>query len=470
MRRLSATDAALLHGETAAWHLHVSSLLVLDPTTIPGGYRFEDFRDALSARLRSVPRFRQTVAEVPFGLDRPVWVDAGDFDPRRHIRHVAVPAPGGREELFKLAGALASSKIDRSGPLWECWVLEGPSEKELALLVKSHHVLFDGVGGLDAMRALFDLSADGPDTLPDPAPATDDASPGSIGLLWRAASRAITAQPPSTLRVVRQLVRQAGPLLRAALTGSRPLSGLDVPANPFGGRVTPERVMAGTSLPMPVVKAIGKAAGVTVNDVLLATLGGALRSYLEARGRLPQRPLVGNVAVSTRSGTGPRDAGNQYGVMFATLATHIKDPAQRLAAVRASSTKAKALADQLARGRETTLSAAGPPAVVSALAWAYGAAGLDQRLPLIGNVGVSNVPGPPVELFVCGAAVQGIYVLGPLMLNSVINFTAISGKDNLDVGLNTSPGVVPDILALADEIGPALLELSDALGLDAARR
>jgi WS/DGAT/MGAT family acyltransferase len=469
MRRLSATDAALVHGETTDWHLHVSTLLVLDPTTIPGGYRFEHFRAALTARLRSVPRFRQTVAEVPFALDRPIWVDTGDFDPHRHIRHVAVPAPGGREELFDLVGALASSKIDRAGPLWECWVLEGPSEKELALLIKNHHVLFDGVGGLEAMQALFDPDAAGPAILPEPAPATDDVSPGGVGLLWRAASRALTDQPVSTFKVVRQLVRQSGPLLRAVLAEDRPLSGLDAPASPFGGRITAERVMAGASLPMPVVKAIGKAAGVTVNDVLLATLGGALRGYLEARGRLPERPLVGNVAVATRSGQGSEDAGNQYGVMFATLGTDIADPAQRLAVVHASTSKAKALAEEMALGRDTTLSAAGPPALVGALAWAYGAAGLEGRVPLIGNVGVSNVPGPPVELFVAGGAVHGIYVLGPLMLNSVINFTAVSRQGHLDIGINTSPGIVPDLLALVDEIGPSLRELTDALGLDTER-
>src|SRR5258708_2719090 len=207
MDRVSASDASLLHGETTEWHLHVTTLLDLDPATTPAGYRFETFRDALALRLRAVPRFRQRVAAVPFGLDRPVWVDVGAFDAEHHIRRVRLPAAGGRRRLFEFAGDIASRKLAHDRPLWECWVIEGPRGRLEALLIKNHHVLFDGVGGLESMQAMFDVSAE---TQPDPAQAAEPAAPvthpgaGQLKLLARSALPAGTVQPLETAKIDRE--------------------------------------------------------------------------------------------------------------------------------------------------------------------------------------------------------------------------------------------------------------------------
>jgi diacylglycerol O-acyltransferase len=174
--------------------------------------------------------------------------------------------------------------------------------------------------------------------------------------------------------------------------------------------------------------------------------------------------LVANVAVSTRAADEKADSSNKFSVMFATLGTAISDPLVRLSAIHDSSVKAKLLTEALQNRSDTSVAAAGPPILVSGLARLCRAAGLHRRISLIGNVGVSNVPGPPVQLFVGGAAVSAMFVFGPLMLNSVINFTAVSNGDHLDVGVASSPGVVPDIDELARLLQPALDELTESLG------
>jgi diacylglycerol O-acyltransferase / wax synthase len=468
MDRLSASDASLLHGETPEWHMHVTTLLDLDPATMPAGYRFETFRDALALRLRAVPRFRQRVAKVPFGLDRPVWVDLGTFDAEHHIRRVRLPAAGGRRRLFEFAGDIASKKLAHDRPLWECWVIEGPRSRLEALLIKNHHALFDGVGGLESMQAMFDVSAV---TQPDPAPAAEPAEPvtdpgqGALELLARSALRAVTVQPLETVKVVRQMARQTVPLGRALLGNDRPLLGLDSPHSPLGGRITTERVTAGVALSMPLIKAIRHKADVKVNDVLLTVIGGALRRYLAENVDRGEHSMIANVAVSTRAAEGDENAGNKFSVMYVTLGTEIEDPAERLAAIHASSVKAKELSEELRQHHETAISAVGPPLLVDALARLYRAAGLATRIQLIGTVGVSNVAGPPLQLFICGAAVRSIFVFGPLMLNSTVNFTAVSNAGSLDVGVTSSPGVVGDLVYFADQMQPALAELAEAFGL-----
>ena len=151
--------------------------------------------------------------------------------------------------------------------------------------------------------------------------------------------------------------------------------------------------------------------------------------------------------------------------MHVTLGTEIEDPAERLAAIHASSVKAKGLSEELRQHHETAISAVGPPLLVDALARLYRAAGLDTRIQLIGTVGVSNVAGPPLQLFICGAAVRSIFVFGPLMLNSTVNFTAVSNAGSLDVGVTSSPGIVADLVYFADQMQPALAELAEAFGL-----
>ena len=285
-----------------------------------------------------------------------------------------------------------------------------------------------------------------------------------MDVLLRSAVRGLVVQPAESVKVARQLIRQALPVGRAVLSGDRPVLGLNAPRNPFPGWISRERTVSGAQLSMRQMKAVRRQADIKLNEVLLAVVGGALRRYLVARQGVSGPSLVANVAVSTRAADEKADSSNKFSVMFATLGTAISDPLVRLSAIHDSSVKAKRLTEALQNRSDTSVAAAGPPILVSGLARLCRAAGLHRRMSLIGNIGVSNVPGPPVQLFVGGAAVSGMFVFGPLMLNSVINFTAVSNSDRLDVGVASSPGVIPDIDELAQLLQPALDELTESLG------
>ena len=169
MERLSGLDASFLYLETPSNHMHVAATMVYDPSTVPGGYDFEKVMEMIRSRLHLVQQFRRRLVTVPFQLHHPVWVEDPDFDLDRHVRRVAVPSPGGPEQLADIAGDIASRPLDRSRPLWELWVVEGLEQGHIAVVAKMHHCTIDGVSGANLMVHLFDLSADG-----DVKPAPDE--------------------------------------------------------------------------------------------------------------------------------------------------------------------------------------------------------------------------------------------------------------------------------------------------------
>ena len=171
MKRMSGVDAAFLYGETPAWHMHVSAVLLTDPSETPGGFSANRFQERIASRLHLVPQFRWKLVEVPLGIDRPGWVEDPDFDISYHVRHIGVPPPGGAEQLGNLIGDLVGYKLDRNLPLWEMWVIDGLADGKVAILAKVHHSIIDGVSGSELATVLFDLEPDpdDPEELPPPA-------------------------------------------------------------------------------------------------------------------------------------------------------------------------------------------------------------------------------------------------------------------------------------------------------------
>src|ERR1700747_3419979 len=203
--RLCAIGAALFFGEMPEWPGLVSSLLVLDPASMPSTYRFEWFRAALAARLGGVARFGQRVAAAPWGVDRPVWIDDGGFDAEHHIKRLVLPNAGSSEHLFRAAGEVAGHQLEHDRPLWECYVVETRRGKLRALIVKNHHALFDGVGGLESMQAMFDVSeatASGHQEPVSPRPPrVRSATPSAADMLLRSAVRGLVVQPAESVKV-----------------------------------------------------------------------------------------------------------------------------------------------------------------------------------------------------------------------------------------------------------------------------
>ncbi len=463
MRRMSGIDAAFLYGETPAWHMHVSAVLIGDPSTAPHGFSVERFKELTEARLHLAPQFRWRLVEVPFGLDRPGWIEDPDFDIDSHIHRIGVPAPGGREQLGNLIGDLAAIKLDRSKPLWEFWVIDGLEDGKIAILAKIHHSIIDGVSGSELAGILMDLEVDPPPTEPPTEPRSVEPEPNPFELVARGVGNTLLT-PYRTVRFVNQSVRQGLKFIGFTQRDNTPPIPFQAPRTSFNTELSPHRRFAYESVGLAEVRSIKDAFGVKLNDVVLALCAGALRRYLESRDELPDAPLIAQVPVSLRVEGDVGHGGTKVGAMFASLATHIADPAERLRAIHESTQGAKEMQQALNAEKIMGISETAPPALISLAARMYTAAGLDSLTPPIMNLIISNVPGPPFPIYCAGARLDAIYPMGPLLYGTGINVTVFSYVDHVDFGFMVCRDVVEDPWFIAEGVQIALDELLVAAG------
>lgn len=466
MKRLSGTDSLFLSMETSSWHQHVGGLTVLEPG--PRGLTYADILASVEERIGYAPKFTWKLASTPLGLDRPAWVDDPDFDVRQHVNRIGVPSPGGAKEVGEVCGMLLSSQLDRSRPLWEIWVLEGLAGGRTGILMKYHHCLLDGLAGAGLATALLDLepNAEGPRV---PFPSAEESTAGdldTLDVLGGIASRWATA-PLSYGRYGAGLAAKGATMLARMVrdeSSRTMLPRVFGPRTPLNQAVGHRRQLAFASVAMADVRRLKDAHGVKVNDVVLALCGTALRGYLAERDELPDAPLTSGVPVSTRA-EGDDTLDNQVSTMFVNLATDLDDPLERLKAIHASSLGAKQLAEATGARKVESLGKVAAPLLVSSAVRALYATSLMSKGPFCVNTLVSNVPGPPVDLYMCGAKVTGIYPSSVILEGMGTNFTVLSNMDRLDFGLHVDPDLVPDPWAIADAIPRALAELFEASGL-----
>lgn len=437
--------------------MHIGALGICDPTGV-ADFSFDAVRTLIEARLPELPILRHRVAGARHGLDRPWLVEDTDVDIDYHIRHVAVPSPGGQAELEQLLGRLMSSPLDRERPLWEMWFIEGLADGRIAYLTKIHHAVVDGVSGAGLSSILLDVTAE-----PRP-PAAEPSDTGAR--LPRLERRALGTMfnlavmtPYRVARVIQQTVAQQ---LAARTVANKPPNFFDAPATRFNTQLSMQRRVSYTSLPMERVVAVKQAFGVKLNDVVLAIISGAMRDYLSSRGELPDRPLVAQVPVSTH--TKASSAGNQMTSTTVRLATDVADPTERLNAVHEGSQGAKEMAKTLADHQLVGLTETTPPGLLGLAVRAYSAARLGDRVVPI-NLVVSNVPGPDFPLYLAGAPVKTLVPIGPLMLDVGLNVTCLSYCGSLDFGVSTTPEIARDIDEFTDALLPALEQLEEAAGL-----
>lgn len=461
MRRLSSFDANFLYLESPTSHMHVGSLAIFDPSTAEGTWGVELVRDIYTDRIHLVPQFRRRLAEVPLQLDHPHWVDDPEFDLGWHIRHIAVPAPGGPDELAALAGELMSTQLDRNRPLWEVWVIDGVTGGRFAVLTKAHHAAMDGMAGVQMVSSMFDLTPEVEPAPPAP-PWAPDRVPGDLEMLARAAG-SMAVQPLRTVRAIRRgthalrmrrrIIQEEG---RGSLAETLPAGAPNVS---FSAPLTPERSFAFRTLSLTKAKAVKNATGTTVNDVILATCGGGLARYLEARGERVDGSLVAMVPMSVRGDDAAAADANKLMNMFIRLGTDLPDPRDRLASIAEQTASGKA---QL-RGGEgdpvRELSDLAPATFTAHMFRFIASHHLAERVTPLFNLTMSNLAGSPTPLFLGGALLVANYPLAPIYDGNGLNITVLSYLDQLDVGIVTCPQLSPDAAELPADLESALDEL-----------
>jgi len=450
MERLSGLDASFLYLESSAQLMHVCGVLLLDPSTIPGGYSFEKLCAGIDERVRAIPAFRRKLRPVPLEIDHPVWVEDTDFHIDRHVHRLAVPTPGGVAELADLCSHMAGIPLDRSRPLWEMSVIEGLASGQIAVFTKMHHASVDGVSGANLISVLCSLEPDAPPIdLPDTG-AVSRRNPSDLELFGRGVVANLT-KPWQAIRLVRPTVSLVTRTIERARAGTAMAAPLTAPRTAFNGNISGRRTIALADMSLQRVKEIKHAVdGATVNDVVLAVSGGALRRYLEERGDLPSSSLLASVPVSVHQSTSRSAGTNKVSSLFAKLGTDIADPVERLHRLAVANTHAKEHhraipADTLQDWAEF----AAPRTFGLAVRMVAGLK-LAEKGPVIHNLVISNVPGPPVPLYFMGARVDALYPLGPVFHGAGLNVTVMSSNGKMHVGLIGCRDALPDIADLGE--------------------
>jgi WS/DGAT/MGAT family acyltransferase len=463
MERLSGLDASFLYFETPSMHMHVAMTAIFDPSTMPDGYSFEAIKDFIASRLHLVPPFRRRVVEVPFRLSHPIWVEDPDFDLDYHIRRVGAPAPGGHRELAELAAQITSTPLDRSRPLWELYVVEGLADGNIGVITKMHHCAVDGVSGAELMVNLFDLEPGGR-VLEPPEERQAEPIPSDLELVSHALVSRVRRQA-GLLPLVGTTLRTVGTLVSRhrdpdAIVGAVPLT---APRTPWNRSITPHRRMSFTRVSLDDVKKIKNAVGCTVNDVVLALMGGTLRRYLEEHGGVPDDPLIAVCPVSVRSDSETGQMNNKVSAMFTSLATDVDDPLERVRAISQVTKGAKEDHNVIGAHLLQDWAEHAAPTTFALAARLYSSLHLSDRHRPIHNVVISNVPGPPFPLYYAGAQLEYTLPMGPVMEGAGLNITVLSYMDNVDIGFMACRELVPDVWDLTDQVQAAMAELLSAV-------
>ncbi|MFF0309766.1 wax ester/triacylglycerol synthase family O-acyltransferase [Streptosporangium sp. NPDC004379] len=471
MRQLNPVDAQFLNFETPTNVANIAGLAVL-----AGELTRADLISLLARRLHLAPPFRRRLVTVPLGLDRPYWADDTRVDLDYHVREIALPAPGGDEQLGDQVARLHARPLDRGRPLWEMYLIHGLAGGRTALYMKVHHAAIDGVTGAGVLAALLDTSPE-PAEVPAAPEAGPDGGVDAAEMITRGVA-GVVLNPANTVRFLVNAVPHLDEIpVLSQLPGARPISRvtrdlarrltgepgtpvmprLIAPRTPFSGRITAHRRFAFTALSLADVKQVKNAFGVTVNDVVMAVCAGALRQWLIKHDALPDQPLVAGVPFSLKV-PDAGDDGNQVTLMITTLATQVADPVERLTAVHDAMSLIKDRAS-LAPARWIQEVSDMMPSALTGLA-ARAAFNLLAGTAGPINVLISNVPGPQLPLYVDGVRLLAYHPVSVVTdVSGGLNITVFSYDGSLDVGVIACREMVPDVWLVTDYLRDSLSEL-----------
>ena len=459
--RLSHLDVSFLHLESQSMPLHVGGVAIFEAPA--GSFEYDTLVDLIRSRIPLVPRYRQKVRWVPGGVGNPVWVDDSDFDISYHVRRAALPRPGSEEQLKDFVARVQSRPLDRARPLWEIYLIEGLTGGRIAIMTKTHHAMVDGISAIDMGQVILDAT---PETA---APPTDDWAPareptgaelvGGVFGEWlrkpSAIAESVRIEASNVQAIAMRAAGVAGGLLAYAVTTAKA-----APETPWNVEIGQQRRFAMARTELDDYKRIRKAHGGTVNDVVLATVAGALRAWMQTRGEnvATGSTLRAMVPVSVRGDTPAAKLGNRVSTFFVDLPVGENNPVIRLSQVTYSMTGLKESGQSIGAEALIGLGGFAPPTLVALGARA--AAALSKRLF---NVIVTNVPGPQIPLYAAGARMLEMFPVVPLVTNQALTIGLASYNGGVFYGINADRDAIPDVDVLATCIEESLAELLETV-------
>ncbi|MCW2538866.1 MAG: acyltransferase [Frankiales bacterium] len=466
--RLSPLDASFLYFEGPVTPMHVGGVAVFD---LPAaGFDYETLADLIEARISLVPRYRQKIRWVPGHLANPVWVDDGSFDLSYHLRRSALPRPGSDAQLRELVARVQSRALDRRRPLWEMYLVEGLSDERIAIITKTHHAMVDGISAVDIAQVILDVSPVVRELPPDDWTARPE--PTAAGLVLDAVTE-IARRPSALVDTVRlgladarstaeNVTRTVGGLLSAARAAARP-----APGSPLNLAIGPQRRFAVARTDLADYRRIREKSGGTVNDVLLATIAGAIRGWLLSRGEpvTPASVVRAMVPVSVRSEAEGGRLGNRVSSYLVDLPVGEPNPVVRLSQVTYAMQAHKESGQSVGAATIVALSGFAPPTL-----HAMGARVASSFSSRVFNLIVTNVPGPQFPLFASGARMLEMFPVVPLPGGQALAIGSTSYNGGIYYGLNADREAMYDVDVIASLIEESLAELVDASRASVNRR
>jgi diacylglycerol O-acyltransferase / wax synthase len=463
MKRIPLIDDAFLRLESRRMPLHIGMLMLFEPPADAT----EDFAENIFTRLKeyttTVPPFNQCLVRRK-GMH--YWEEDKDFDLEQHFVHLSLPEPGRIRELLSMVSRVHCGHLDRSYPLWRMYLIEGIEDGRIAIYLKIHHAMVDGVSGMKMLMSSMSTDAKMSTVMPPPwansvkKSSTSQPLPvptptvGSISAVRSLARTGIKAGTKSVANIAKELRKSFNDFWHHnpdfALGGQAPRC-------LFNEKISGSRRFAAQSYSMPRIKAVAQAYGGSSNDVILAMCASALRRYLEVRGELPEAPLLAAVPVSVRREGHHSDAANEVAFTMAQLATDVSDPAERMRAIKSCMDYNKERINQLSPGELTAYAAMMllPGATNTLLGYSPN--------KTLANVVISHVPGPRQDMYWQGAKLSGLYPASLIIDGGALNITIISRHDFVDFGIIACRKTVPQVQRLLDYLEDGLSELEATL-------
>ncbi|WP_447756927.1 wax ester/triacylglycerol synthase family O-acyltransferase [Sphingopyxis fribergensis] len=467
LKQLSAQDAQFLYTQTANNLTHIMGVYIYDPSTAPGGFvRFKDIIRHVESRVDTSPLFKRRLHRLPFDMDHPYWVEDEHFDIEAHMSHARLPEPGDWRQFCIAVARYFSKPMDMNRPLWDIYIIEGLDripgipKGSFAMLHRVHHAAVDGASGAHAFIAMSDIDAKGTPAIAEPPPVEElGKAPSSSETL----SRAWSASMQSPVKFMNALMKMS-PAIISSARKSIAEGGMTagVPETRFNVPVGPHKMFDATTVALADVAEIRKKVpGATVNDVVLTTVGGALRKYLAKHKELPKDSLVAIAPINLRGKGGKASKpGNQVSAMSVPIRTDIADPLARLAAVRDYTVEAKEAKAGVSARIMTDLSQHIPGATMAAVARLV----TSERFAVRGtNLFISNVPGAQVPLYLAGAQLVQQHGMAPLANNMGLFVATPSYNGRIAFSLISERAVMPDIAFFRECIEESFADLMAAV-------